>query len=106
MNTTNVRELVERWLDERVEIDGDVNVPPGKGDDAFQAMLASIAKPDSQVVTSSYDAFGDFIEWLKDQQKWTVIYPTQWRSAMKQIGFEQEKRGDDWVIRGIRLKSD
>ncbi len=25
-------------------------------------------------------------------------------TAMKQIGFEQEKRDDDWVIRGIKLK--
>jgi len=27
-------------------------------------------------------------------------------TAMKQIGFEQEKCGDDWVIRGIKLKGD
>ena len=50
MNMTDVGKLVDRWLDERVEIDGTVNVRASKGNDAFEAIIAAIAKPDSESV--------------------------------------------------------
>jgi hypothetical protein len=106
VNREDIKELVERWLDERVEIDSVANVEPGKGDDDFQAIIASVARLDSEVVTSSYEAFGDFIEWLKEQEEWAFISLPKWASAMEQIGFEQENDGSDRVIRGISLKGD
>ncbi len=106
MNMAKVRELVDRWIDERLEIDGDVNVRAGKGNDAFQAIIAAIAKPDSEAVTDSGEALGDFIEWLKEQKDGGFVEPYQWSSAMKQSGFEREKNGNDWVIRGVKLKEE
>ena len=106
MNMTKVRELVNRWLAERVEIDGDVNVLGGKGNDAFQAMMASITKPDSESVTNNYVALSNFIEWVKEQKDGGFVEPYQWSSAMKQRGFKLEQGGSDWVIRGVKLKGD
>jgi hypothetical protein len=76
-----VKEFVDRWFEERVEVD-------------------------SEVVTNSYDALSDFFDWLTGQTKWEVVGPAQWGSAMKHKGFKQEKSGDDWVIQGIRLKGE
>ncbi len=61
---------------------------------------------DSEVVTSNYDAFGDFIEWFKEQKDWDTVWPYQWSSAMKQRGFKLEQDGSDWVIQGVKLKGD
>ena len=103
---TKVRKLVDRWLAERVEIDGEVNVLGGKGNDAFQAVMPSITKPDSESVIKANDGFGNFIEWIKEQKDGGFVEPYQWSSAMKQSGFERKKDGNDWVIRGIKLKKE
>ncbi len=103
---TDVGKLVDRWLDERVEIDGTVNVRASKGNDAFEAIIAAIAKPDSESVTNSGEALGDFIEWKKDQKDSGFVEPKQFTSAMKQRGFITEKRGSGWVIPRIELKGD
>jgi len=81
MNMADVRNLVGCWIDERVE-------------------------RDSGVVTNSGAALGDFIEWLKNQEDWGFVQPDQWSFAMKQKGFDPEKDGDEWIIRGIKLKED
>ena len=106
MNMADVRKLVDRWLDERVEIDGTANVRAGKGDDIFQAIDAAIAKPETESVTNSSEALGDFIEWKKDQADSGFVEPRQFSSAMNQRGFNAEKRDGDWVIPRIKLKED
>jgi hypothetical protein len=58
------KELVERWIDERVEID-------------------------SEVVTSSYDAFGDFLKWIQRQRgRGGGVTVDQFDSAMKNNDFD------------------
>lgn len=83
MNMGNVKILVRRWLDERTE-------------------------SDSKAVTSSYTAFGDFIEWWEDQEdRGDGVVASQFGSAMKQMGFGAQKDDDgNWVIRGIKLLED
>jgi len=107
MNMADVRKLVDRWLDERVEIDGEFNVRGGDGgSEAFKAISASLAKPETESVTNSGEALGDFIEWKKDQADSGFVEPKQFSSAMKQRGFNAEKRDGDWVIPRIKLKED
>ena len=82
MNMAKVRELVDRWIDERVE-------------------------RDSGAVTSSYDAFGDFLEWWQVQEdRGDGVAPYQFGNAMKQLGVDQKNVDSDWVIPGIKLKGD
>lgn len=82
MKIHEAKKLVKRWIGERVEIE-------------------------SGAVTSSYEAFGDFLEWLKVQSdRGDGIARYQFDSAMKKEDFEQERDGSDWVIRGIKLKGD
>lgn len=82
MKIHEAKKLVKRWIDERVEID-------------------------IGAVTSSYEAFGDFLEWLKVQSdRGDGVARYQFDSAMKNKDFEQERDGSDWVIRGIKLKGD
>jgi hypothetical protein len=57
-------------------------------------------------VTNSDEAFGDFIEWKKDQKESGFVEPNQFTSAMKQRGFKAEKRGSDWIIPRIKLKDE
>jgi hypothetical protein len=76
------KKLVKRWLAERVEID-------------------------SSAATTSYSAFGDFLEWLKLQSDHgDGVARYQFDSAMKNNDVEQERDGSDWIIRGIKLKGD
>ena len=82
MKIHEAKELVERWIDERVEIH-------------------------SEVVTSSNDAFGDFLKWMKRQRnRGGGVTVNQFDSAMKNNDFEQEYDGSNMVVRGIKLKGD
>ena len=82
MNLTKVRELVERWLEEKVEIDN--------GD-----------------VTTSHNGSVNLIKWLKGRKGHKDGVPSyKFGSAMKQIGFEQEHGDSGWFCPGIRLKGD
>ena len=78
---TKVRELVDRWIDERVEID-------------------------RVAVTTSQNAFEDFIEWLKIQKdRGDGVTTYQFSSAMKYKGFEEKYVGSYWEFPGIKLKA-
>ncbi len=83
MKIHKAKELVKRWIDERVEID-------------------------SGAVTSSYEAFGDFLEWLRGQSdRGDGVARYQFDSAMKNNDFEQERDDEGWfIIRGLKLKID
>jgi hypothetical protein len=53
------------------------------------------------------DGWDDFFEWLKKQEdRRGPVYARDWSSAMKQRGFKPEQDGNDWVIRGIKLKEE
>ncbi len=81
MNMKEVKEFVERWFDERVEID-------------------------SVAVTASDNAFEDFIEWLKIQKdRGDGVTTYQFSSAMKYKGFEEKYVGSYWEFPGIKLKA-
>ena len=84
MNMADVREVVGCWLEERVER----------------------VERDSEPVTNSYEAFGDFIKWRKENEEWEIVERHQWDSAMEQRGFEQKYEGGERVIPGIKLKDE
>lgn len=80
MKMTDVKRLVSRWFDKRVEIE-------------------------SGGVVERYDGFGDFREWLKTQKdRGDGVAGYQWGRAMKQRGFRLEQAGNYWFFYGLKLK--
>ena len=79
MSMTDVKRLVSRWFDERVEIKNGATLKTTDGRD-------------------------DFLKWLKGQRDRGDIAGYQWRRAMEQKRFNLEKDGRDWLLHGIKLK--
>ena len=82
MAMKEIKQLVRRWVNERVVSEND-------------------AEMDSHV------ALGDFYDWLRDQEDAERVDAPQWGSAMKQMGFPQtraENKDKQWVVKGIELK--
>ncbi len=79
MSMTDVKRLVSRWFDERVEIKNGATLKTTDGRD-------------------------DFLKWLKGQRDRGDIAGYQWGRAMEQKRFRLEHVGRDWLFHGIKLK--